>query len=254
MRITVVGCSGSFPGPWSPASSYLVQAPYEGRTYSLVLDLGNGALGALQRHVGLDEVDAVGLSHLHVDHCVDLASYYVVRTYHPGGLLPRLPVVGPPGTAQWLARVYGMAEEAGMSRVFDFSRWPADGAALRLGPFSVRVARMAHPVEAYAVRVECDGRALAYSGDTGPCPALVELARGVDTLLCEASFVEGARNPPDLHLTGREAAEHAAAAGVGRLLLTHVPPWHDPQRVLAEARPAFAGPVDLARPDATYPV
>ncbi|CAN5888727.1 MBL fold metallo-hydrolase [soil metagenome] len=253
MRLTVVGCSGSFPGPESPASCYLLQAPYEGRTYALVLDLGNGALGALQRHVELADVDAVALSHLHVDHSVDLASFYVVRSYHPAGRLPRLPVVAPAGAAAWLARLYDLPETSGMSDVFDFAAWTA-GEPLRLGPFLLRVARVSHPVEAYAVRVDAGGRSLVYSGDTGPCGALVDLARGADVLLCEASFLEGADNPPDLHLTGREAGEHAAAAGVGRLLLTHVPPWHDPQQVLSDARPAFAGPLDLARPDATYPV
>ncbi len=253
MRLTVVGCSGSFPGPASPASCYLLQEPYDGGTYSLLLDLGNGALGPLQRHVGLDEVDVVALTHLHVDHCVDLASYQVVRSYHPSGRLPQLPVVAPGGAAGWLAQVSGTVEGSAAGGVFAFSEWPTD-AVLQLGPFAVRVARMAHPVEAYAVRLEAGGRSLVYSGDTGPCEALVDLAGSADVLLCEASFLDGADNPPDLHLTGREAAEHAAAAGVGRLLLTHVPPWNDPQQALAEARPAFAGPIDLARPDAAYPI
>ncbi len=68
---------------------------------------------------------------------------------------------------------------------------------------------------------------LAYSGDTGPCPQLVDLAKGADLLLAEAAFRDGAVNPIDLHLTGAEAASAAAEAGVGRLVLTHIPPWHD---------------------------
>jgi len=253
VRVTVVGCSGSFPGPESPASCYLLQAPHEGRTYSLVLDLGNGALGALQRHVELADVDAVALSHLHVDHFVDLASLYVVRTYGPAGRQSRLPVLAPSGAAERLVQVDGAAGRAGIDAVFDFVEWSATQ-PLILGPFTVRVCRVMHPVESYAVRVEAGTRSLVYSGDTGPCAALVDLARAADVLLCEASFVEGADNPPDLHLTGRQAAEHAAAAGVGRLLLTHVPPWHDPQQVLAEARPAFERSLDLAAPDVTYQV
>lgn len=249
----MVGCSGSFPGPQAPASCYLLQAPHEGRTYSLVLDLGNGALGALQRHVRLEEVDVVALSHLHVDHFVDLASFYVFRTYHPGGRQSRLPVLAPSGATERLAQTDGAAGRSGVEAVFDFADWQPDR-TLSLGPFSVRVCRVMHPVESYAVRVEAGTRSLVYSGDTGPCAALVDLAHAADVLLCEASFVEGADNPPDLHLTGRQAAEHAAAAGVGRLLLTHVPPWHDPQQVLAEARPAFDGPLDLAAPDVTYTV
>ena len=73
MRLTVIGCSGSFAGPLSPASSYLVRADdATGRTWNLLLDLGNGALGALQRHLDLAALDAVAISHLHPDHCSDL--------------------------------------------------------------------------------------------------------------------------------------------------------------------------------------
>ena len=92
-----------------------------------------------------------------------------------------------------------------------------------------------HPVTAYALRVEAGGRTLAYSGDSGVCPGLDDTARDADVFLCEASFLEGAPNPPDLHLTGAEAGRTAAGAGAHRLLLTHIPPWHDPQVVLGEA-------------------
>jgi ribonuclease BN (tRNA processing enzyme) len=88
---------------------------------------------------------------------------------------------------------------------------------------------------------------LAYSADTGPTPALVELARDADLLVCEAAFVDDAApNPPDLHLTGSQAARHAAAAGAAALMITHIPPWHDRGRVLAQARPHFDGPIELA--------
>src|SRR6478609_11760508 len=107
MRLTVVGCSGSFAGPDSPASSYLLQAEHEGRTWSIVLDLGNGALGPLQRYVDLADIDAVFVSHLHPDHCVDVCGLYVTRKYRPGGPLPaRLPVHGPTGTAQRVSLMY----------------------------------------------------------------------------------------------------------------------------------------------------
>src|SRR6266498_720961 len=94
MRVTVVGCAGSFPGPDSPASAYLLEAD----DFRLVLDLGNGALGALQRYVGLFEVDAVCLSHLHADHCMDMCSYWVARTYAPDGVLLLIPRRPPSAT------------------------------------------------------------------------------------------------------------------------------------------------------------
>lgn len=253
MKLTIVGCSGSFPGPDSAASCYLLQAPWDGGTYALVVDLGNGALGALQRHVDLVDVGAVALSHLHADHCLDLAPYHVVRRFHPRGPLPVLRVVGPAGTASRVAHAAGVDERAEGKTVFDFATWQA-GVPVALGPFMVTPARVTHPVETYALRIEHDGKVLVYSGDTAPSSALVELARDADLLLCEASFVEGADNPPDIHLTGHEAGQHAHRADVGLLVLTHVPPWHDTQQALAEAALGYAGPIELAHPGAVYTV
>ncbi|WP_042404260.1 MBL fold metallo-hydrolase [Streptacidiphilus carbonis] len=246
MQLTVVGSSGSFPSADSPCSCYLVEA--EG--YRMVMDLGNGSLGALQKYTGLYDIDAVLLSHLHADHCVDMCAYYVARNYRVGGCPDPLPVYGPHGTPERLARAYDMDEHPGMKEVFDF-RTLRNG-AFTLGPFTVTATRVAHPVEAFAFRVEQGGRAFVYSGDTGPCEELVELARGADLLLSEAAFTDGKESIPDLHLNGREAGEHAARAGVGRLILTHIPPWTDPERNRGDAAAAFGGPVELARPGDVY--
>jgi ribonuclease BN (tRNA processing enzyme) len=95
---------------------------------------------------------------------------------------------------------------------------------------------------------------LADSGDTGPCAELVDLARDADLLLAEAAFQVREDNPVDLHLTGVDAGDAASKAEVGRLLLTHIPPWHDREVALAEARTSFGGDVDLARCDTAYDV
>jgi ribonuclease BN (tRNA processing enzyme) len=245
VKLTVIGCSGSFPGPASPASCYLVEAD----GYRVVLDLGNGALGPLQRHVAIEDIDAIVLSHLHADHCMDLCGYYVARRYRPDGPMPRIPVYGPADTPARMARAYDLPEEPGMRDEFDFREFPAG--AFQIGPLRVTTDLMAHPVEAYGLRLEHDGKVITYSGDTGGCESLVRLAKDADLFLCEASFHEGRDEVPDLHLNGREAAEHASRAGVGRLVLTHIPPWNDPTRTLTEAA-GFDGPVELARPGSTY--
>ncbi|WP_395656253.1 MBL fold metallo-hydrolase [Nocardioides sp.] len=252
MRLTIVGCSGSYPGPESPASCYLLEADdASGRTWRVLLDLGNGSLGALHRYADPLAVDAVLLSHLHADHCLDLSGYYVLRKYHPTGPQPRIPVWGPVGTADRMARAYDLPADPGMHHEFDFREW--DG-TVEVGPFTVTPVPVAHPVPAYGLRVSVGGATLAYTGDTGPTPALEELARDVDLLLAEASFRDVDDNPPDLHLTGTDGGTVAARAGVRRLVLTHVPPWHDPDEALAEAVAVYAGPVELARAGATYDV
>ena len=243
MRLTIIGCSGSFPGPDSPASCYLLDA--EG--FRLLLDLGNGALGALQRQAGLDSIDAVCLSHLHADHCLDLCSYAVARTWHPDGPRPRIPVYGPEGTARRMAQAYGPSEHPGMAAAFDFVTLTPG--RREIGPFQVTVDHVSHPVETFGFRVEQAGRSLAYSADTGESPALIRLARDADLLLCEASFLARAGLPTGLHLTAGQAAEHAARAGAGQLVLTQLVPWNDPAQTLAEASESvFDGPVSLAAP------
>ncbi|WP_214106552.1 MBL fold metallo-hydrolase [Acrocarpospora catenulata] len=247
MRLTIVGCSGSFPGPDSPSSCYLLEA--EG--FRLLLDFGSGALGPLQRHIGLYDVDAIGLSHLHADHCLDLCPYHVVRTYSMEGPFPKVPVYAPDGAARRLNAAYGMPEEPVMENSFDFI--PLAPGRWEIGPFEVTTARVNHPVETYGFRVSHGGRSVVYSGDTGESPELVRLAKEADLLLCEASFVDLPNLPVDLHLSGRQAAEHAAKAGVGQLVLTHLVPWFDHDRVLAEAGGGgFAGGIELARSGAVY--
>ena len=250
MRLTIVGCSGSYPGPDSPASCYLLEADDDqGRTWRVLLDLGSGALGALHRYVDPLQIDAVLLSHLHADHCLDLSGYYVLRKYHPTGPQPRIPVWGPAGTADRMARAYDLPTEPGMHHEFDFRTWDRP---VEIGPFVVVPVPVNHPVPAFGLRVSANGATMGYTGDTGPCPALDELADGVDLFLAEASFRSGDDNPPDLHLTGTDGGDVATRAGAKRLVLTHVPPWYDPQVALAEAREVYDGPAALARPGTTY--
>jgi ribonuclease BN (tRNA processing enzyme) len=251
MKLTVVGCSGSYPGPDSPASCYLIEADHDGRTWRLLMDLGSGALGELQRFVDPLTIDAVLLSHLHADHCLDLCGYYVLRKYHPDGAQPRLPVYGPLDTAGRMARAYDLPENPGMTVEFDFRPWmPSE--PVRIGPFTVEATLVEHPVEAYGLRVSSGGKLLAYTGDSGRCAQLERVARGADLLLAEASFHHEADNPPGIHLTGTDCGDLARTSAVDRLVITHVPPWYDPRDMLAAAQEVWGGAAELATQGATY--
>jgi ribonuclease BN (tRNA processing enzyme) len=239
VQATVVGWAGSFPGPDSPASCYLIEAD----DFQLVLDLGNGALGALQRYTALSDVDAICLSHLHADHCIDMLGYSVFQNYHPDGPRPRIPVYGPAGTEDRLSLALGGLSK-GMAEAFEFVTLRPG--TIGIGPLTITTAWLRHPVETFGFRIEHAGQVLAYSADTAPCDELVTLARDADVLLAEASFTHGPDLPPGLHLTAREAAEHATRAGAAELVLTHLVAWNDPAVSQAEAASAYDGPLRLA--------
>jgi ribonuclease BN (tRNA processing enzyme) len=247
VKLTVVGCSGSAPGPKSPASSYLVE--HDG--FRLLLDLGNGAFGSLLGLTDPATIDAIFLSHLHADHCLDVAPFVVWHRYSGLSSGRRLPLFAPAGAERRLALAYD-GEGAALTDVFDFAVITPGSSTI--GPFAVETARTAHPVECYAVRLTAGDRSLVYTGDTGPCERVVKLAHGADVLLAEAAHPDGdLEQPPGLHLTGRQAGEHAAAAGVGRLLLTHVPAWVDQIAQLSTASAAFPE-TELVHTGAVYEI
>lgn len=241
MRITVLGCSGSVGGPDSPASGYLLTAP---DTPPLVLDFGPGVLGALQRFADPGEVSIL-LSHLHADHCLDLPGLLVWRRYHPNPPTGRALVYGPSDTA---SRIGVASAECGgdvddISDTIDL-RQLTDGGSFEFGALTVRSRRVNHPPEAYGFRItSATGRALVYTGDTAMCDEIVDLARGADVLLSEASWTHRPDRPRGMHLSGTEAGQVAARAGVGELLLTHIPPWTSREDIIAEAKAEFSGPV-----------
>ena len=261
MRLVVLGCAGSFPSADSACSAYLVQADDEaGRTWTVLLDLGNGALGALQRYGDVAALDAVGLTHLHADHVADMAVLSVARRYRPAGPLPVIPVWGPPGTAARLLELAGDDDPAaGTDGQFDVRAWDPS-APVAVGPLTLVPVPMNHSVPCFGVRVTgpAEGDAtrsvtVAYTGDTDAGPGLDTLAQGADLLLAEAAFQEGRDDAVrGIHLTARRAAEAAARGGTRHLVLTHLPAWNDPRVAEAEARGAFDGLTTLATPGGRF--
>lgn len=239
--MTVLGCSGSVVGPDSPASGYLLSAP---DTPPLVIDFGGGVLGALQRYADPGDVHVL-LSHLHADHCLDLPGLFVWRRYHPFPPDGRALMYGPSDT--WSRLGSASAPQGGevddFSDIFDVRHW-VDGQSVEFGALSVLPRLVSHPTESYGLRfTDPSGAVLVYSGDTGICDSVVELARDADIFLCEATWTHDPDRPPHVHLSGTEAGQIAAKAKVAELLLTHIPPWTSREDVISEAKAEFDGPV-----------
>jgi ribonuclease BN (tRNA processing enzyme) len=248
VKLTVVGCAGTFPGPLSPCSSYLIE--HDG--FRLVFDMGSGALSNLGKVGDLLDVDAVIVSHLHGDHCLDLVGYAYARRYDPRGVPAALPVFGPATIWERIASSFDKRRPEMVDDIYDMNE--TDGSPMDIGPFRIEMVRTNHPIECYAIRASAGGRTITYSADTGICPEVIDLARGSDLFLCEASYEDGVANPPGVHLTGSEAGEHATKAEIDRLVITHHVPWNDLDQTMEAAAGTFHGELTAALPCATYEV
>ena len=250
MGLTVVGCAGSTAGPDSAASCYLVSwTDADDRTWRLVLDLGSGAIGPLQRYCDPARVDGVLVSHGHPDHCADLGALDVLRRYGPSRdeNPPRIPLLGPEGIDRRIGDVSGDPTDRGAG-TYDF-RPLVHGDVTRIGPFTIEAARAYHPVPALAFLISAGRSTLLYTGDTDRCDEVDALAArpGVGLILGEAGWAHREVNPPGIHMNGDQVGRMAAEAGVDALVVTHVASWVDPAATLAQAQ-EHAPQAVLARP------
>ena len=230
LTLTVLGCDGSYPGPGGAGSGYLLSCAGT----HVWLDAGPGTLANLQCHIPLERVDAVVVTHEHVDHWSDLEHFGVACKW----VVPRPPVA-----------LYCEADLPALMRTPASDRFVrraiGPGARLAIGPMAFTFSRTDHSVETLAVRVDGGGRSLGYSADSGPGWGFSELGPGLDLALCEATFLSD-REGSLPHMSARQAGRSAREAGAGRLVLTHLWPGVDRDAALAEGTAAFGGPVEMA--------
>jgi ribonuclease BN (tRNA processing enzyme) len=238
--LTVLGCGGTYAAPDNACSGYLI----EGAGTRLWVDTGPGTLANLQRHAALGDIDAIVLSHEHPDHWLDLPVVRNVLRY----ILDEetIPVYGTAGVRAMAQSLFG----GHLGPTLDWSTI-TEGDLVTIGSIDISFSRTDHPVETLAMRFEIGSTSLVYTADTGPGWEVGALGASPDVVLCEATL-DDADSGQVPHLTGGEAGATAAAAGAGRLLLTHLLPGSDPDRRLSEAAAEFDGPMDLVITNRRY--
>lgn len=246
LGITVLGCSGTWASAASACSGYLV----DDGTTRIWLDCGPGTMVAIQQHCALTEVDAVVVSHEHPDHCGELP---IIRNAYRHGLGRRdVPLYAPGGVFAVLESAVG---RRGITPAF-LPKLIGDRSVAQVGGLRLTFSRTDHPVETLAVRVDDvagGSGAVAYSADTADGWSISALGDGIDVAVVEATFLDD--DPTEgraVHRTARQTGEDARRAGIGRLVVTHVPPNGDGEAVRAEAAEAFGGPTELATPHQRY--
>jgi ribonuclease BN (tRNA processing enzyme) len=253
MRLTVLGGSAASPNPGMGCAGLLLQTD---RT-RLVLDLGPGTLQELRRHTDFRTLDAVIVSHMHVDHVLDLLALRHALAYNPLPAPAPVPVWLPPGGAELLARAnapFDACDEPGRFAATVNVAECDPARPLTIGDVVVTFAPAKHYIPAWAIRAQPSaGPALGYTGDTGPASWLAEFFAGVHILVAEATLLEPGDRPWNERgsLTAAEAGQLAAAAGVEILVLTHM--WEEFGFAVyrTQATAVFPGQIEMAVPGLT---
>ena len=250
MKLTVLGGSAASPNAGMGCAGFLVET----RAATFVLDLGPGTLPELRRHADFRTLDAVIISHMHVDHVLDLLALRHALAYNPVPAPAPIPVWLPPGGIDILEQAVapfdacdepGRFAETVRVREYDPER------PLAIGDAVATFAPAVHYIPAWAMRVQAPGAAdLGYTGDTGPAANLAAFFAGVEALIAEATLLEpGAALVAERgSLTAAEAGALAEAAGAKTLVLTHM--WEE--RGFAACREQagrhFQGRIEVAAP------
>lgn len=223
MKFTVIGCSPAWPNPGGAHSGYVLEQA-AGR---LLIDCGPGVLARLREREGWPHVDAIAITHFHLDHWGDLVPWVWGAMYRAGGVAihdrPELWVhAGGREVLEDFGERFGFRDM--FDRVFTVCEYapeqPFTAAGVEVTPF-----RLPHyTLETYGFRLSAGGKTIAYSGDSGPSERLVELARDTDLFVCEATLDRAIDDgQPRGHLSVDEALSAAAEAMTRRVLLTHRP-------------------------------
>lgn len=238
MELTVLGSCGSYVVPDRNSSGYLITSD----DTRIWVDAGSGTLHALLRAVDLWDLDAIWISHLHADHWSDLPPALQRMALTRPSTFEPVPVFGPPdlvdGTG--ITTQQRLDEDDPVLTVHELR----DGDIHEVDGLTLEAVAMEHSLPTFGLRLGDAEVTLAYSADTSTSEAVGRVAQGADLFLCEAGSSPGAHDP--VHLTPEQGATHAAEAGAGHLVLTHLPPGADVEEYRSVAADRFDGRIDVA--------
>lgn len=243
LSVVVLGSGGTYAGAGNACSGFLVRSD----TTSVMLDAGPGTFANLQEHLDPAELDAIVVTHAHPDHWLDLP---VIRN----AMKYVLDVEGKQlfATEQTLALANLLT--SGELPPTLLTRVITDRSQFTVGDLSFTCSVTDHPVETLGIRIDAGDRSFAYTADTGPGWSLAALGPGIDLAISEATYLDGSDGATPVHLSARQAGELARAAGVGRLVISHVLPTGSIEDAVAEAGDAYGAPVEVAVPHRSFDV
>jgi ribonuclease BN (tRNA processing enzyme) len=248
-RVTILGGSAASPNAGMGCAGLLVQTTQA----TLLLDFGPGTFPELRRHADFRALSAVIISHMHIDHVLDLLALRHALAYNPVPPPRPVPVWLPPGGKEILDRAtapFDTCDEPGRFAATVDVREYDPAQSLHIADTAVTFAPAVHYIPAWAIRIQTPAGDIGYSGDTGPAALLAEFFADVEVLVAEATLLDAGEHDDATRgsLTAAEAGALASASRAGSLVLTHISEERGFDAALQQAATTYTGTIHLARP------
>jgi ribonuclease BN (tRNA processing enzyme) len=244
MKLVVLGSGTSVPHPRRTAAGFWLETAGS----SILLDCSADAPHRMaQESLDWVNLDAIWISHLHLDHCAGLAPLLFGIKWARGINRRQKPlkIFGCEGVTRLLKAIneshnYKLFEQPFPLEFHEFAPTQEPRAVQTIGNLSAQIISIPHRPESLALRLtDADGTTLVYSSDTGYAESLGEFARGADLLILECSFYRDKRTAKHLELA--DAIKIAELAGPQKLLLTHLYSVWDEVDLETEAKKLWGG-------------
>lgn len=269
VAVQVLGSGGPIANSSRASSSYIVWVGGESR---LMVDTGGGTFSRFgNAGAEVEALDAIILTHLHVDHAVELPAY--LKSAWFGDRTRPLPLLGPTGAGEYpdlesfIHSLIGPKQGAfrylqgylqGDQGYFPLQMKNIDHRGRKPVPvfkskeLSVTAVGVTHgPVPALGYLVETRGRRIAFSGDqNGDNPAFADMIAHADVLIMDHAVPEDTNAvAAGLHARPSEIARLASKADVKRLVLSHLMPRSERQleKSLTLITKQYAGELNVAQ-------
>lgn len=226
MKVTLLGISGGYPKANGACSSYLVEA--NGK--KILLDMGSGSLSKLLDVISPNELDAIVLSHFHYDHCTDLLPFiYTIQMQRSSGIeIPNIPLYCLKNDSPLCGLICD-------DTVFD-TNFVKAGQALDILGIRFSFFKTMHPVDCIAMRIEAEGKVLAYTADSSKdSDCFEELLSNADLAIMDCGELDASTSVKKNHMTPSDCHRISKNHNVRKVVLSHIIPHFDIETYRFEA-------------------
>ena len=216
MELTLLGTGTVVPRLERSSSAYLLKT----NDKNILIDCGAGTLRRLlEAETTYHDIDLLLLTHLHPDHTADLIPFFFACRYATVPRTKPLNIIGGKGTKHFLTQLDNTFGRHLLSTDYDMDIREVGDESWEWEGIGFESRAVFHIPNSRAFALTADGKKISFSGDSGYCQSLIELAQNSDVFVCECALPD--HEKPENHLSPSQVSDIAAQANVSQLVLTH---------------------------------